>query len=131
MSVPASELAAMQATAASSLDLVATIKRKTSFAPDGRAHQTPTYTTVLQNGQSTLACGMAEPSADIMRLYPEEFLAPSRRSVFSFPVTGTDVKPDDRITVGGRTYRVQADASHDSYPTLLQVIAAQVGTIVS
>src|SRR5258706_75882 len=88
-----------------------------------------TQLVVGQSGQSTLACGMAEPSADIMRLYPEEFLAPSRRSVFSFPVTGTDVLPDDRIIVGGRTYRVQADASHDSYQTLLQVIASQVGTI--
>jgi hypothetical protein len=118
----AAQLTSLQTFATNlTLDLTANTTRKSGSSTDGRGHQVPAWTAVLTG----VACSMADPAPATMQLYPEAFIGAERKVKFSFAV-GSDVKRDDRITTGGRTYRVQADIGRDSFSILAQFVAVQV-----
>jgi hypothetical protein len=120
----AAQLTYLQTTAANlTLDLTANTTRKSGSATDGRGHQTSGWATVL----TSVACSMGDPAPALLQLYPGALIGPERKVKMSFPI-GSDVKPDDRVTTGGRTYRVQSDIGRDSFSILAQFIAVQVGT---
>ena|SRR5258708_7003167 len=109
------------------LDLMANTTRKNVTSTDGRGHQVPAWTAVLTG----VACGMGDPAPALLQLFPPgAFIGAERKVKLSFPV-GSDVKPDDRATIGGRTYRLQADIGRDSFSLLLQFIAVQVNQAVN
>jgi hypothetical protein len=93
---------------------------------DGRGHQVPAWTAVLTG----VVCSMTDPAPALMQLFPGAFIGAERKVKLSFPV-GSDVKRDDRVTISGRTYRVQADIGRDSFSLLGQFIAVQVNEAVN
>ena len=121
----AAQQTSVQTYAAMTLDLTANTTRNTGSGTDALLVPLETWTAVL----SGVACGMAEPSTKDMQLYGGAILGSERAVKLSFPF-GSDVKRNDRVTVNARTYRVQVDASGDSYGTLTQVIAVQINEAV-
>lgn len=124
----AGQLSFLQTKAATTLDLVANTTRKSGTATDGRGHQVPAWAASLTG----VACGMSEPAASDLQKYPELFIGAERRAKFSFP-TGSDIKPDDRITIvaSGQAFRVQVRTDRDSYSLLVQCLGVQVETTVN
>ena len=108
------------------LDLTANTTRKSGTAITSDGHQVPAWTAVLTG----VACGMGDPTPALMQLFPGAFIGAERKVKLSFPV-GSDVKRDDRVTISGRTYRVQADIGRDSFSLLGQFIAVQVNETVN
>ncbi|SRR5258708_4374387 len=123
----AGQLAFLQTMATTyTLDLMANTTRKSGTTTDGRGHQVPAWTAVLTN----VVCGMGDPAPALMQLFPGAFIGAERKVKLSFPV-GSDVKRDDRVTIGGRSYRVQADIGRDSFSLLAQFIAVQTNEAVN
>lgn len=124
----AGQLTFFQTAATGTLDLVANTTRNTSTGVDiyGNPVEPGSWPAVLTG----VACGMSDPPPAMMQLYPEAFIGSVRTAKFSFPI-GSDVKRGDRITVGGRTYRVQVRLDPHSYSLLVQVIASQINEAVN
>lgn len=116
--IPAAEMAALQAVAASSLDIAGALVQRATPASDGAGHQTLTWATI-----ATVAAGLAKPSAAIMREYAAR-IGTLESWVVSLPY-GTDCQEGDRVLVSGQTLTVQADVSISSYSTLKQVLATE------
>lgn len=116
----ATQLAALQAAATQTLDLSATIQRKsvasTSYATDEESW--------AQLGTGPVNAGMSEPTRTQLALYAG-VIGSQRAWVVSLPY-GTPVARDDQLLIAGRTLRVQADLSLGSYSTLYQVLATEV-----
>jgi len=122
----ATQLAFLQNMAVTyTLDLSANTTRKSGTATTTDGHQVPNWTAVLTG----VVCGMGDPAPALMQLFPEAFIGAERKVKLSFPV-GSDVKRDDRVAIGGRTYRVQADIGRDSFSLLGQFIAVQINEAV-
>lgn len=117
--IPATELAAMQAVAAASLDITGCQIQRATPADDGYGHTTKTWATI-----ATVTAGMAKPSAQVMTQYAGRIGALASW-VVSLPL-GTDVKADDQLLIIGQTLRVQADLTQSSYSTLTQVLATEI-----
>lgn len=115
----ASDLAAIQAVATSSLDISGAQVQRATTADDGYGHAVKTWATI-----ATVAAGMAKPSARIMAEYAAK-IGTLASWVVSLPY-GTDVRSDDQIVLAGQTVRVQADLTSSSYPTLTQVLATEI-----
>src|SRR5260221_4537969 len=123
----AGQLTFLQGIAAGMLDLTANTTRNTASATAIDQYGSPVeiWTAVL----TAVACSMGDPAPTTMQLYPQAFIGVERRVKISFPV-GSDVKRNDRITTGGRTYRVEMDIGRDSFSLLGQFIAMQVNEVV-
>ena len=94
----ATELSAMQATQTLTLTEACTVSRRT-LTSDGMGGQTESWTT------ATTVCRVAPIAAS------EAVLAGQQRIVASWKVTlpaSTDVRGDDRIVVGARSFEVIA-----------------------
>lgn len=126
--IDAATLAALQASAALTLDLTAQVTRNTATGTDVWGHPNEQWTAVLQNGSPNVACALTEPSAQVMAQYAA-LIGSQRAWKVSFPY-GTDVKRNDRIAVGGQTMRVQVDETLGSYSTLTQVLATEINETV-
>ena len=105
------------------LDLTANTTRNTAgaTATDVYGNPTETWTAVLTG----VSCGVGDPAQSTMQLYPQAFLGAERKVKISFPV-GSDVKRNDRATIGGRTYRIEVDIGRDSFSLLGQFIGVQI-----
>ena len=103
------------------LDLTANTTRNTGTGVDQYGNPVENFTAVLTG----VALSMSDPAPMTMQLYPEAFIGAERKVKLSFPI-GSDVKRNDKVTTGGRTYRVQLDIGRDSFSLLTQVIAIQV-----
>ena len=124
----AAQLAFLQTKATATLDLSANTTRNTAgaTATDAYGNPTETWTAVLTN----VACGEGPTTPAMQQLYPEAFIGSVRTAHFAFPI-GSDVKRGDRITTGGRTYRVAVRLDPQSYPTLVVVIATQIDEVIN
>lgn len=119
--IPASELAALQSTAQSAMDLSGiTLKR-----PSRTQSASGTYTETLTTVASGLVGGWAKPSASIMTQY-----AGLIGSLASWVVRlpgGTSVRANDVLAMpSGDTLRVQADLTESSYSACVRVLASEV-----
>ena len=105
MSIPASELAVMQAAAITTLDQVCAIQRKHPIS-DGYGSKSDNFQTVTQPTYgATSPCSVGQPSSQIMQNY--NYLIGAMSSwVVRLPATA-DVQRDDLIVVGGQSLRVQ------------------------
>lgn len=115
----AAEMARIRAdVAAIALDLDCIIQRATK-TPDAWGTETETWATV-----ATLKSGMKSPTPSMLDLYAEQLGAKLAWQVnFTW---GTDVRIQDRLTIGTDTMIVQAILSQQSYSTLTTVLAAEI-----
>jgi head-tail adaptor len=115
----AAEMALMRAdVAAIALDLDCTISRKTA-TDDAWGTETEVWTTV-----ATLKAGMKSPKPATLDLYAEQLGAKLAWQVnFTW---GTDVRIQDRLTIGADTMIVQAILSQQSYSTLTTCLAVEI-----
>lgn len=120
----AATLIALQNAATMTLDLVAVTQRNTGTGTDAWGHPSETWLTV----NASIACGLTEPNAQQMQIHAA-LIGSSRAWKVSFPY-GTDIKRNDRITVGGQTMRVQVDETLGSYSTLTQVLATEINETI-
>jgi Phage head-tail joining protein len=104
------------------LDLTANTTRNTAAATtDVYGNPTETWTAVL----TSVACSVGDPSPSTQQLYPQAFIGAERKAKISFPV-GSDVRRNDRATIGGRTYRIEVDIGRDSFSLLGQFVGVQI-----
>jgi len=118
--VPASELAAMRATATSALDISGVQVVRLTKADDGYGLSTETPTTV-----ATVAATEAKPSAAIMQQYAAR-IANVTSWIMRFPY-GTDIRTGDHLVMpNGDTRLVQADLSDSSYSTANLYLVSEI-----
>lgn len=116
--IPASELTAMQATVNSALDKTIVIKRATASS-DGAGGQSLSWSTI-----ATVSGNLAQPSGALLQNY--DFLVGSESTWKVRLASGTDVKENDELVVGGLTLRVQVILQPQSYSTAVNLLAAEV-----
>lgn len=114
------QLAALQAAATKTLDLVAKIERQSGTTQDGKGHIVENWTVL----SAAVACGLSEPTPRQMQLYAN-LIAGHRAWIVSLPY-GTGIQRNDRVTISGQVMRAQVDISLGSYSTLTQVLATQI-----
>jgi head-tail adaptor len=112
------ELAAMQATASSALDQTITVKRAT-LTSDGAGGSSESFATV-----HTVSGNLAQPSAGMLQNY--DYLVGSVSSWLLRVAVGTDIRINDRLTVGSLTVRVQVLLQPQSYQTSMRFLCAEV-----
>lgn len=109
MSIPASELAAMQAAALIAMDQTCRIQRK-SPVRDAYGSQTDNFTTVSQPtyGTGPTPCMVTQPSSQVMQNY-DYLIGTLSAWVVRLPSTA-NVQRDDQINLisSGQNLRVQA-----------------------
>jgi hypothetical protein len=114
--IPASELAAMQATINAALDQSCTIQRK-SPTRTAEGYQVDGYTTL-----ATSVCNVAEPTQAMMQNYATR-IADEETWLLRLPYN-QDIRPDDQILVAGVTMRVEIVLNPESYNTSIRVLAS-------
>ncbi len=112
------ELQAMQATATSAMDESITIQRATPTS-DGAGGSSLAWATVV-----TVSGNLAQPSGQLMQNY--DYLVGATSTWMVRVPTGTNVKENDRLQVGGQTLRVQVILQPQSYQTAMRLLAAEV-----
>lgn len=114
------ELAAMQATVNSALDVTLTQKRNApTQGPTGNVIDS--YSTV----NAALAANLAQPSAELLANY--DYRVGSQASWLVRVAVGTDLRAGDRlVTADGNTLDVQVLLTPLSYETAIQAICAEV-----
>jgi hypothetical protein len=123
-SVSASELASIQAAAASVLDLPCIIQRKITTTFDGMGTSSDIYTTIAPLQGQTLFAGMAQPNGGQLANYA--FIIGSLAAwQVKLPI-GTDVQVLDQLIVAGQKMEVQVDLTPRSYPSLMTILASEV-----
>lgn len=116
--ISAAELAAMQATATSSLDLTCTITTYTHVS-DGAGGQTN-----VAHSSAVIACSLAQPSQQLLQNY--DYLIGSLSAwVVTLPY-GTSITDQDDIAVSGLDLKVHVVLAPESYQTCVRVLAAEV-----
>ena len=118
--IGANELAALQATANSALDLSIQVKRpaKTSDGQGG-------FTETFNNVGSPIKGNLAQPTGGQMQNYGY-IIGPLATWMVRVPV-GTNLQINDRLVVAGQTLRVQVLLQPQSYQTAERVLASEVG----
>jgi head-tail adaptor len=113
------EMTALRAeVAAAALDLDCTIQRKTATA-DAWGTATENWATI-----ATIKAGMKSPTPAMLDLYAEQLGAKLAWQInFTW---GTDVRIQDRLTIGTDTMVVQAILSQQSYSTLTTCLAVEI-----
>ena len=119
--IPASELAALQATATSAMDLSGiVVKRKTRTQS-----ASGTYTETLTTEVASTVGGWAKPSASVMTQYAG-LIGSLAAWVVRLP-SGTNVQRNDLLLMpSGDTLTVQADLTERIYATCVCVLATEV-----
>lgn len=119
--IPAGELAALQATAQSAMDLSGITLKRASRTPNQWSGYSETLTTVA----SGLVGGWAKPSAGVMQQYAG-LIGARAAWVVRLP-SGTSAKSGDTLLMpSGDTLTVQADLTESSYSTCVRVLATEV-----
>lgn len=116
--LPASELAAMQATAQTAMDLAVTIKRPTLTA-DGAGGATAALGTIANT-----VCNVAKPSAALLQQYAAR-VGNQRSYVVRLPAS-VNVLDNDQLVLTGMTLTVMAVLTSRSYNVATQVLASVV-----
>ena len=108
MSIPATELAAMQAAAITAMDQTCTIARK-SPVRDAYGSQSDNFTTLSQTtyGTGPVPCSVTQPSSQVMQNY-DYLIGTLSAWVVRLPATST-IARDDQVTLtsSGQKLRVQ------------------------
>ncbi len=115
----AAELTAMRATQAEALPDSGTITRAT-LSSDGAGGQSESWGT-----GSTVSCRLGR----LGQSGEERAIAERLTGVTPFVVTvptGTDIRPEDRITIAGRTFEVAAVLATGAWETALRVAVTEV-----
>ena len=119
------ELTAIQAEMAAAIcDKTATIARA-SRSTNAQGGATATFTAVVQaSGLTTVAAGMAQPTASQLQNY--DFLVASKSAwQVHFPI-GTNVLEEDHVTIDGEVLTVNKVLTPRSYAALLTVLASEI-----
>lgn len=116
--ISAAELAAIQATSASSGDLSIAVMRR-GITQDAEGNVLPTYTL-----HATVAGNLAQPTAGQLANYGYA-IADLAAWMVRVPV-GTDVQIGDRLSISGQTMEVQIILNPESYGASTRVLAAEV-----
>jgi len=114
----AAEMTQIRSDVADFLDLDCTISRKTATA-DAWGTETETWAIV-----ATLKAGMKSPKPAMLDLYAEQLGAKLAWQVnFAW---GTDVRVQDRLTIGSDVMIVQAILSQQSYSVFTTCLAVEI-----
>lgn len=120
--IPASELAALQAAAAATLDTPCVIQRNTP-TKDDYGSQKDNWATI-----ATVSCNLAQPTAGLMQNYG--FLIGNQDSWLVRLPFGQDIQRNDQLIVSfgatQRILRVAAVLAPQSYATATRVLASVV-----
>ena len=117
--ISATELAAMQATVNSALDISLTQKRNAPTQGPTR-NVIDNYSTV-----ATLTGNLAEPTAGLLANY--DYAVKSQATWLLRVPVGTDLRAGDRlITPDGQTLDVQVILTPRTYPTAVRALVAEV-----
>ncbi|HET8906193.1 MAG TPA: head-tail adaptor protein [Ktedonobacterales bacterium] len=118
--IPASELAAMRATASSALDISGVQIQRKSVTDNGNGTQSITWSTI-----ATVAATEAKPTASVMQQY-SGVIGSATVWTLRLPY-GTSYHADDRILMpSGETRRISADLSDSSYSTCALLLVARI-----
>ena len=117
--IPAAELAALQATANSSMDQSIQVKRSTR-TKTASGH----FTEAWNNVGSPVLGNLAQPTGNQMQNYGY-VIGSLDAWMVRLPV-GTNVLENDRLVVGGQTLRVQVILQPQSYQTAMRLLASAV-----
>lgn len=113
------ELTAMRATQAEALPDSCTITRAT-LSSDGAGGQSEGWDT-----SATVSCRLGRLGQSGEERAIAERLAAMTPFVVTVP-TGTDIRPEDRIAIGGRTFEVVAVLATGVWETALRVAVTEV-----
>jgi hypothetical protein len=117
--LPASELASIQAYAASATcDKTCIVQRKTT-APDGMLSETETFNTI-----ETTTAGMSDPTGSQLQNF-EYKIGSLKAYQVKMPV-GTNVEEQDLLLIEGQRLVVQVLLTPRSYPALITLLASEV-----
>jgi hypothetical protein len=116
--IPASEMAAIRATAAAILSLPCLIQRKTITPSGGLGNQT-TWTTI-----NNLMAGMGQPSAGILQNYASRIGSLATWQI-RLPY-GTDVQEQDHLIIDGETLVVQVILTPNAFASTVSLLASEV-----
>ena len=116
--ISATELAALQATANSAMDLSITIKRATRTT-DGTGHYSDSWATV-----TTVNGNLAQPTGNQMQNYGY-LVGPLDTWMVRVPY-GTNLQVNDRLVIGSQTLRVQILLQPQSYQTAERVLGTAI-----
>lgn len=103
----AAEIAAMQSTINSSLDVTITVKRK-GAGQDVYGHANGTYTSI-----GTALVNIIKPSAVALQLFAEQ-IAAQKAVMIRFALT-TDIQENDLIAYSNKDWKVQYVENAESY----------------
>lgn len=116
----AAQLAAFQATATATLDLVGVQVQRATQTRNQWGGFSESWTTL-----ATVNGGWAKPSAGVLQQYAG-LIASRRAWVVRLP-SGTTVRNGDQLVMpSGDTLVVQADLTESSYSTCVRVLASEV-----
>lgn len=117
-SLSAAELTRLRTVVLAALPDSCTVRRATIVSDSGGG-QTQTWATV-----ATVACRLGTRNARPVEGETSEVMLNTNDWMITVP-HGTDVRTDDRIVTGGRTFEVSKPLVH-SYETSLRVIATEI-----
>ena len=119
MSLSATELAAMQATALTAMDQTIVVQRATK-TPGATGGYTESWTT-----HATVAGTLSQPTPELMQNY-DYLIGPRDAWMVRVPV-GTDVKRDDQLVISGvLTLRVESVPVLRSRQIVLTLLASMI-----
>jgi hypothetical protein len=116
--ISAAELAAMQATVGSALDLPITVQRATRTS-DGAGHFSETYATV-----AVVQGNLTQPTAGQLQNY--DYLIGALSAWQVRVPQFTNVQEADQVLVGGLTLKVQVLLRPHSYETAWVLLATEI-----